>query len=122
MKRFNSETGTSLLEVLVAVAIASIALVSFITLVVNALDIEDNARKITEASLIADDKIKEIERGPFPETGKTEGLVDENETNGFSYQTEITDTSLADIRQVNVEVSWNKSRNSVVLTGYIVKQ
>jgi general secretion pathway protein I len=122
LKKFKPETGTSLLEVLVAVAIASIALVSFITLVVNALDIEDNARKITEASLIADDKLKDIERGPFPETGKTEGLIDENETAGFSFRTEIADTSFADIRQVNVEVLWNKGRNSVVLTGYIIKQ
>ena len=121
MKRLQSETGTSLLEVLIAVAIASIALVSLITLIVGSLDVEDHARKVTEATLIADEKLKEIERGPFPETGKIEGPVNESESNGFYYSIVIMDTSLTEIRQVNVEVSWDHGRRSVSLTGYIAK-
>jgi general secretion pathway protein I len=122
LKKSRSESGTSLLEVLVAVAVISIALVSFVTLVVGALDVEEHARKLTEATIVADEKLKEVERGPFPETGKTTGLVSDSEPDGFSYRMTITDTQLKDVRQVDVEVLWDREKRSVTLTGYVPKQ
>jgi general secretion pathway protein I len=122
LKKFRSETGTSLLEVMVAVAIASIALVSFITLVVGALDVEDHARKVTEATIIADEKLKEIERGPFPEIGKIEGKVNDQMDDGYFYRVLVMDTSLQNVRQVDIDVFWDRQRHSVSLTCYIAKE
>ena len=83
-KKRRSQAGTTLLEVMVAIAVASIALVSFITLVVSSMDLEDYARKITDATLAADDKLKEVELAGFPAVGKTEGLINEQDPAGFS--------------------------------------
>jgi hypothetical protein len=107
---------------MVAIAVASIALVSFITLVVSSMDLEDHARKITEATLAADDKLKEVERTGYPEIGKTEGLVNEQDPSGFSYSLVVSESPIANVRQVDVEVFWDKKRRSVALTTFIAKQ
>ena len=121
-KRLRSDDGNTLLEVMVAVAIAAIALVSLITLVIASLDMEDQARRMTSATLIADGKLKEIERTGFPELSRVEGLVDENDPTGFFYRTVVTETPLEDVRQVEVEVFWDKKRRSVNLVGYFAKK
>ena len=121
-KKYRSREGTTLLEVMVALAIASIALVSFITLVITSMELEDHARKVTDATLAADDKLKEVERTGFPDLGKTEGLIDEQDPDGFSYVMVVTETPIDQVRQVDVEVFWEKKKRSVTLTTYIAKQ
>jgi general secretion pathway protein I len=121
-KRLRSDEGTTLLEVMVAVAIAAIALVSLITLVIASLEMEDQARRMTSATLIAEDKLKEIERTGFPELAHVEGLVDENDPTGYSYRTVVIEAPIADVRQVEVEVFWDKKRHSVSLVGYFAKK
>ncbi|MGD0233859.1 MAG: type II secretion system minor pseudopilin GspI [Syntrophorhabdales bacterium] len=122
MKRSRCDKGTTLLEVMVAMAIAAIALFSLYTLVVASLDMEEYARRMTSATLIADAKLKEIERTGYPELSRVEGLVDENDPTGFSYRTIVTETPIEDVRQVDVEVFWDKGRRSVTLTGYFAKK
>ena len=120
--RLRSQGGATLLEVMVAVAIAAIALVSLITLVIRALDVEDQARRMTSATLIAEDKLKEMERTGYPELSQVEGLVDENDPTGFAYRIVVTETPLQDVRQVEVEVLWDKKRRSISLIGYFAKK
>ena len=107
---------------MIALAIAAIALVSMITLVLAALEMEDQARRMTSATLIAEGKMKEIERTDFPELSQVEGLVDENDPTGFSYRTVVTGTPIQDVRQVEVEVFWDKKRRSISLVGYFAKK
>ena len=121
-KRVGSQAGTTLLEVMVAIAIASIALVSFVTLVITSLDMENHARKITEATLIADEKLKEIERAGYPEPGRSEGLVSEQDPSGYSYALVVTDTPIQNVREIDIEIYWDKKRSSVELTTYIANQ
>ena len=121
-KRLCSREGTTLLEVMVAMAVAAIALFSFSTLLISALEMEGHARRMTEATLIAEDKLKEIERTGFPELSRVEGLVDENDPTGFSYMTIVTETPIEEVRQVEVEVFWDKKKGSVSLIGYFAKK
>lgn len=107
---------------MVAIAIASIALVSFITLVITSMDLEDNARKVTEATLAADSKLKEAELAGFPEIGKTEGLVNEQDPSGFSYTLTVSEGPIEGVRRVDAEVFWQNKQRSVLLTTYIAKQ
>jgi hypothetical protein len=107
---------------MVAIAIASIALVSFIALVVASMDLEEHARKVTDATLAADDKLKEVERTGFPDVGKTDGLIDAQDPDGFSYTMEVTETPIDQVRQIDIEVFWEKKKRSVTLTTYIAKQ
>ena len=118
----HSQEGTTLLEVMVAVAIAAIALVSFITIVISALEVEDQARRMTQATLIAEDKLKEIERTGYPELSQVEALVDENDPAGFTSVVTVTETPIQDVRQVAVEILWDNKRRSVSLVGYFAKK
>jgi len=113
--------GTTLIEVMIALAIASIALVSFITLVVSSMDMEDHARKVTEATLLADDKLKEVERAGFPEVGKSEGLVNEQDPRGYYYQLTVTETPIQDVREIDAEIFWENKKRSVTLMTFMAK-
>ena len=107
---------------MIAVAIAAIALVSLISLVVASLDMEEYARKMTSATLIAEGKLKEIERAGYPELSQVEALVDENDPTGFYYRTAVTESPIEDVREVEVQVFWDKRRRSVELVGYFAKK
>ena len=121
LRKSRSREGTTLLEVMIALAIASIALVSFITLVVTSMDLEDHARKVTEATLAADDKLKEVERAGFPQLGKSEGLVNEQDPQGYYYRLTVTETPIQDVREIDVEVFWEKMKRSVTLIAFMAK-
>jgi general secretion pathway protein I len=120
-RKIRSNNGTTLLEVLIAIAVASIALVAFISLVITSMDMEDHARKVTEATLIADDKLKEVERNGFPEVGKTEGLVDEERPEGFHYRLVVSETEIEQVRRIDIEVLWDKGKRSISLFSLMVK-
>ena len=121
-KRLCSREGTTLLEVMVAMAVAAIALFSFSTLLISALEMEGHARRMTEATLIAEDKLKEIERTGFPELSQVESLVDETEPAGFTSIVTVTETPIQDVRQVEVQVLWDNRKRSVSLVGYFAKK
>ncbi len=107
---------------MVAVAVASIALISFISLVLHSLEMEDYSRKITEATLIADDRLKEIERTGYPEIGEMEGLVDQDEPSGFSYRLTVKETPIEDVREVEVEVFWDNKKGSLRMVSLLVNR
>jgi len=138
-RKSRSRAGTTLLEVMIALAIASIALVSFISLVITSIDMEYHARKVTEATFAADDKLKEIERLGYPEVGQTEGPIYGQQAAGpgnvlavgsastqvpteFTYRAVVTETPIQGVRQVDVDIYWDKKRRSVTLTTFIAKQ
>jgi hypothetical protein len=107
---------------MVAVAIASIALISFISLVLRSLEMEDRARSITEATLIADDRLKEIERTEYPEIGEREGLINPDEPSGFSYKITVKETPIQDVREVEIEILWDNKKGSLRMTSFIAKR
>lgn len=107
---------------MVAVAVASIALISFTSLVLHSLEMEDYSRKITEATLLADDRLKEIERTGYPEVGESEGLMDENEPSGFSYRLSVKETPIEYVREVEIEILWDNKKGSLHMTSFVVKK
>lgn len=125
---------------MIAIAIASIALVSFISLVITSLDMEYYARKITEATFAADEKLKEIERLGYPEVGQTEGPIyglqpgaavgplqaagtpSAQVPTEFTYRAVVTETPIQGVREVDVDIYWDKKRRSVTLTTFIANQ
>jgi general secretion pathway protein I len=122
LKRLRSQRGVTLLEVMIAVAIASIALVSLISLVLSSLEMEDHARRLTDAMMIADEQMKEIERGDLPEVGETEGLIKEDEPYGYAYKRTVSETPIENVHHVIYTVLWNKKRDSVSLEAYMIKK
>lgn len=121
-KRLSCQKGITLFEVMVAMAIASIALISLVSLVLTSLGMEEYARNMTEATMIADNTMKDIERRGLPEPGQTEGLVDENNPSGFFFKQNVSGTVIDDLRFVEIEIFWDKKKHSVALNAYMLKK
>jgi general secretion pathway protein I len=121
-KKYLSKEGVTLLEVMVALAVTSIALVSFISLVLTSLEMEDYARKMTEAMMVADERMKEIERTEVPEVGEREGLINEDDPTGFTYKETVTETIIENVRFVELEIYWDNRKRSVTLSAYMLQK
>src|SRR5262245_40536658 len=84
--------GFTLLEVLVAVAIVAIALVTFIGLHLRSLDATIRAQDLTTAVLLAQAKMASM--GEFPDTGEEQGKFEGPELARFQWVTAVTEHML----------------------------
>jgi general secretion pathway protein I len=105
--------GFTLLEVLVAVAIVAIALVTFMGLHLRSLDATIRAQDLTTAVLLAQGKMATM--GEFPDTGEEQGKFEGPDLERFQWATAVTEHTLgalADggqtvtVRRMEVTVSW----------------
>ena len=105
-------TGFTLLEVLVAVAIVAIALVTFMGLHLRSLDATIRAQDLTTAVLLAQGKMATM--GEFPETGEERGKFEGPELERFQWATAVTEHTLdaldggqtVTVRRLEVTVFW----------------
>ena len=121
-KNISSTKGVTLLEVMVALAITAIALVSLISLVTSSMEMEEYARRLTDASTIADNMMKDIERTGIPEQGTTEGLVNEEDPMGFEYQQTVSESFIENVYLIEVEIFWDKKTRSTKISTYTLKK
>src|SRR5438445_11536429 len=87
--------GFTLLEVLVAVAIVAIALVTFMGLHLHSLDDTIRAQDLTTAVLLAQGKLATM--GECPDTGETQGKLEGPELERFQTATAVTERPLDDL-------------------------
>jgi general secretion pathway protein I len=108
-----SALGFTLLEVLVAVAIVAIALVTFMGLHLRSLDATIRAQDLTTAVLLAQGKMATM--GEFPDTGAEQGKFEGPDLERFQWATAVTEhtlDALSDggqivmVRRLEVTVSW----------------
>jgi general secretion pathway protein I len=116
--------GFTLLEVLVAVAVLGLAMVSLLGLHVRSLALIERDQHITEATLLARGLMTEVEVGPFPEIGLTNGDFEEHYPERYPdlrWEQEVLPTPLADLREVRVRVSRDieESGDDVSLVYYV---
>jgi len=105
-------TGFTLLEVLVAVAIVAIALVTFMGLHLRSLDATIRAQDLTTAVLLAQAKMATM--GEFPEPGEEQGKFEGPELARFQWSTAVTEHTLdavdggqsVNVRRLEVTVFW----------------
>ena len=104
--------GFTLLEVLVAVAIVALALVTFMGLHLRSLDATIRAQDLTTAVFLAQGKIAAM--GEFPETGEEQGKFEGPELARFQWATAVTEHTLdavaggqaVTVRRLEVTVAW----------------
>ena len=105
--------GFTLLEVLVAVAIVAIALVTFMGLHLRSLDATIRAQDLTTAVLLAQGKMATM--GEFPDTGEEQGKFAGPDLERFQWATAVTEHTLdalsagaqtVTVRRLEVTVSW----------------
>jgi general secretion pathway protein I len=105
--------GFTLLEVLVAVAIVALALVTFMGLHLRSLEATIRAQDLTTAVLLAQGKIASM--GEFPDTGEEQGKFEGPELERFQWATAVTEHTLdalseggqpVTVRRLAVTVAW----------------
>jgi general secretion pathway protein I len=89
---WRQQTGFTLLEVLVAVAIVAIVLVTLLHLHARSLDATIHAQDLTTAVLLAQTKMAAL--GPAPTPGEEQGVYDDPELNRFRWATAVVDHAL----------------------------
>jgi len=104
--------GFTLLEVLVAVAIVAIVLVTFMGLHLRSLDATICAQDLTTAVLLAQAQMATM--GEFPDTGEEQGKFEGPELERFQWSTAVTEHTLdalqggkrVTVRRIEVTVYW----------------
>jgi general secretion pathway protein I len=105
--------GFTLLEVIVALAIVSIALLGLLQLHLVSVQIADTAQTTTLAVLLAQEKMAETVARGVPVPGTQSG-VEERDGSQFQWRTEVTNANTPQscglrgnaLRQVCVDVQW----------------
>jgi general secretion pathway protein I len=116
--------GFTLLEVLVAVAVLALALVSLLGLHVRNLALIDRDQRVTQATLLARALMTEAEIEPFPEIGRASGDFTERYPGLYPdlrWERDVVPTPLADVREVHVRVfrGDEESGDDVTLAYYL---
>lgn len=105
MSNKKENSGFTLLEIMVALAVISISLVVLLGLRNRDLVLSATARDITKATMLARKKITEINMGPFPDLGENKGDFGE-ESPMFRWRQEVVQTPFESVREMVLEVSW----------------
>jgi general secretion pathway protein I len=116
--------GFTLLEVLVAVAVLGLALVSLLGLHVRNIDLIGRDQRVTEATLLARALMTGIATAPFPELGASAGDFELDYPDRYPdvrWEQEVLTTPFPGLREVRVRVfrSERESGDDVSLTYYM---
>lgn len=119
-----ARAGFTLLEVLVAVSVLALALVSLLGLHVRNLALLERDRRITDATLLARALMTDAEVEPFPDIGLTDGDFEDRYPGRFPdlrWEREVTATPVPDVREIRVRVfhGEEESGDDVALTYYL---
>jgi general secretion pathway protein I len=122
-RKRSQRNGFTLLEIMIALAIVSIAMVSLLALANRSIEVHDRLQRITVATLLAQQKMAETE------VNASNGSLRSSENQGVfsdpyaAYRWEIVyaDTPLPSVRMVTVTVLWGDAeRNEMVdLSSFI---
>ncbi len=116
------------IEVLMALAIASIALLGLLRLHLVSMATADAAQAMTQAVFLAQEKLAEASVSGYPKQGTSSGAV---ETDGlrFVWKTEIADVGsravgslpLKGLREIRSAVTWQRGadQKSVQMNTYV---
>jgi len=102
-------------EVIVALTIASIALLSLLKLNLLSIRCVDKAQTTTQAVLLANEKIAETLAAGYPDLGTKSGTAEKNGLT-FNWKSRVVDMELpelqqhraAGLRKVTVDVDWSR--------------
>ena len=99
------ETGFTLLEVLVALAVVAIALAALVTAATGQLRISERTRDKTVAGWVAANVLTDLKlRERFPEPGERSGVVT-MANQRFSWRALVQTTVESDLRRIDLRVS-----------------
>ena len=125
MLNAGSDNGFTLLEVMIALAIVGIALVTLIGLETRTVQLAERQQRVTQATLLAQEKMTEIEIGgqTLSGLGGRDGLFEEP-FELYRWTVALEPTPLPSIEMVTVSVAWGNenSNEQVDLASFIPSQ
>ena len=115
-------------EVVVALSIVSISLLTLLRLHIISISMVDKAQITTQAVLLANEKIAETVAAGYPEEGTNSGTMEQNGLT-LNWQTEVTDLRLPQLdkvhitglRKILVDITWKQgvSRKQLQTSTYV---
>jgi len=117
-------SGFTLLEVMIALAIVAVALVTLLGLTTRSLTLNERVQRITQATLLAQQRLAEIETGAAQEPpGEAASGHFSPPFDGYRWRVNYVETPLAAVRQVTVAVIWGKEEKNeaVELSSFLFR-
>jgi len=115
--------GFTLMEVMIALAILSLVAVAFLRAQAGSVRLVDESNQISMATLLAKEKMAELESAGFPELGKYAGS-EEKVFPKFRWEQIVSSTEILGIRKAIVRVLWMEGtqERSLELTVYFARR
>lgn len=118
--------GFTLLEAMIALAVIAVALVSLLALGNRSIGVRARLQRLTEATLLAQDKMSEIEtlsgEGRITDFSNEDGSF-AKPFEGYRWQVSYADTPVASVKMVTVLVLWGDAAKNedVELTSFLFR-
>ena len=117
-----AQSGFTLLEIMVALAIIAVAFVALLGLRNRDIALHAQGRTMIKATALAQQRMGEILVGSFPDVGSIDGSFEEDDSR-FSWHQEVLQTPFEFVREVRVTVMWDPPRNERVdLVSYVFQR
>ena len=115
--------GFTLLEVMIALAILALVGVAFLRAQAGSVHLVDESSQVSLATLLAREKMAELESAGFPEVGKTSGTGGEAYPR-FLWEQVVTSTELPILRRALVRVLWKEGprERNLELVAYFAQK
>ncbi|MBI4666535.1 MAG: prepilin-type N-terminal cleavage/methylation domain-containing protein [Nitrospinae bacterium] len=111
-----SEAGFTLLEIMVALAILSISLVTLLTAHGRAMTMTDDAAKLTDAVTMAREEMERMQMEPLPEAGVSEKRR-RDDFPWFQWRAEVKETPFPNVWEVGISVFRAGDDRETPITG-----
>lgn len=115
--------GFTLLEVMIALAILSLVAVAFLRAQAGSIRLLEESTQISLATLLAKEKMAELESIGFTEPKKNSGTGGK-EFSQFRWEQVVSLTEVLNLRKAQVKVLWKEGtqERSLELTAYFAKR
>lgn len=112
--RTQGADGFSLLEVMIAMAIVAIALVTLLGLSNRTILVQDRIQKLTRATLLAQQLMseQEVQATGISSVGETQEGEFEEPFAGFNWRIHYEDTMIPQVKQIHVTVTWGRAQHN----------
>jgi general secretion pathway protein I len=117
------QTGFTLLEVMIAMAILALVAVAFLRALASSVRLVDESVQISMATLLAKERMAELESRGFPAPGDSSGAGGEAFPS-FRWEHKISTTEIPNIRKAVVRVLWKEGdlQRNMELTAYFARR
>jgi prepilin-type N-terminal cleavage/methylation domain-containing protein len=126
MKKYKRQLGFTLIEIMTALTILAVAMLSFIPMVISTMRANTFGSKMTRSTELAQDQLEEMRRMPFNDPAITGAYPITSPTTTFdtifkrSYTVDLVGGD-PDIKLITVSVDWRSSGNAQNTTYVTIK-